>query len=184
METILAQELISEGNIPHYEVARPYTVFVVEDSDIYRMFLVRSLNRLTNSNLENKPNCIIHSFASGEECIEHLWKKPDIVILDYFLNGDNPSAMDGLDLVKKIKHASPSTEILVLSEQTDVQITAELFNQGVSSYIPKEPQGQNRIQNSVLNSIKRIETARKRERARAILAIVVFLLGVCVVMAL
>lgn len=177
---ILTKEV--EGIIPTLKAS--YTIFVVEDSEIYRMFLTRSLARLTNSDLEHKPNCIIHSYASGEECVKDLVKKPDIVVLDYFLNGNNPDAMDGLQLVKIIKEKSPSTEILVLSEQQDVMITAELLHQGVSSYIQKEPQGQNRIQNAILNSIKKIEKERKARTNQAVWTIILVILSIVTAAAL
>lgn len=155
---------------------RDYTIFVVEDSDIYRMLLNRFLTRMTNVDLSDKPDYEIYSFASGEECLAMMEKKkPDIVVMDYYLHGNNHKPMDGLQLLKEIKKRSPKTEVLVLSQQEDVLITAELFNQGASAYIAKEPQGQNRIQNVVLETIKKLEK-RKKERTRRIIIIVLTLI--------
>ncbi len=161
---------------------KPYTIFVVEDSDIYRMVLERSLNRMPNADLSNKPNCAIYSFSSAEGCLEQLEKKtlPDIVVLDYFLNEENANAMNGLELLKEIKKRSPKTEVLILSAQKDVLITAELFNQGAAGYIPKEPQGQNRVQNAVLHSIGKIEKQRISNRNKNITIIVLLILGMAV----
>lgn len=182
MKTSLVQQLIPENIISGKTFKKPIVIFVVEDSEIYRMFLVRSLLRLTNSDLTHKPYCMVHSFASGEACLENMWKKPDIVVLDYFLNGNNPEAMDGLQLLKQIKQLSTSTEILMHSDQNDVLIAAELFNQGASSYVPKEPQGQNRIQNVVLDTIQKLEKEGRKKRNHAVLAIIIFLVGIAAVL--
>lgn len=160
---------------------RAYTIFVVEDSDIYRMVLERFLSKMTNVDLSDKPDCEILSFASAEECLKMMEKKvPDIVVMDYFLNGKNGKSMGGLELLKEIKKRSPKTEVLVLSRQEDVLITAELFNQGASAYITKEPQGQNRVQNAVLETIKRIEKQKKESRNRMIILILVLILGIAI----
>lgn len=160
---------------------RDYTIFVVEDSDIYRMVLNRFLSRMTNVDLANKPDYEIFSFASGEECLAMMEKKkPDIVVMDYFLHGNNNKSMDGLQLLKEIKKRAPKTEVLVLSQQEDVLITAELFNQGASAYIPKEPQGQNRIQNVVLETIKKLERKKKEKTRRMIIIIVTLILGIAI----
>lgn len=160
---------------------KKYTIFVVDDSDIYRMLLDRFLTRMTNSDLSNKPDCEILSFASGEECLRMMdIKKPEIVIMDYFLNDKKNGKMDGLQLLKEIKKRSPKTEVLVLSQQEDVLITAELFNLGASMYIPKEPQGQNRVQNAVLETIKKLEQKKKETRRRNITLIIAFILGIII----
>lgn len=163
---------------------REYTIFVVEDSDIYRMVLNRFLSKMTNVDLSDKPDCEILSFASGEECLAMMEKKqPDIVVMDYYLHGNNkPNGhpMDGLQLLKEIKKRSPRTEVLVLSQQEDVLITAELFNQGAAAYISKEPQGQNRVQNVVLETIKKLEKQKKEKRKRVMMIIIALVLGMAI----
>ncbi len=181
METELIKETtLSVGTTLNSSNSGSYIIFVVEDSEICRMLLDRFLTKMANSNLSQKPNCVVHSFASGEECVKHLSEKPDIVVLDYFLNEKNPDAMNGLELLKEIKKHSPQTEVLVLSEQENVLVTAEFFNQGASQYISKEPQGENRIQNAVLDTIHKIDKKRILQRNKIIIVVVLLLAGIVI----
>ena len=45
----------------------------------------------------------IETFSSGELCMNNLSKNPDVIILDYHLDGINENAMNGLDTLSKIK---------------------------------------------------------------------------------
>lgn len=176
-----AQDFAGAATEDDAATRRKYIIWVVEDSDIYRMMLQRFLTKMTNADLSNKPDCEIQSFSSGEECLRMLeTKKPDIIVMDYFLNGKKEKSMNGLQLLKEIKSRAPKTEVLVLSQQEDVLITAELFNLGASMYIPKEPQGENRVQNAVLETIKKLEQKKKENRRRTIALIIAFILGITI----
>ncbi|MBE9492591.1 MAG: response regulator, partial [Bacteroidetes bacterium] len=61
-------------------MARPETVFVVEDDILY-------LN-LINKELEKMGYTKIESYTTGKEAMNNLDKKPDIALLDYFLEKD------------------------------------------------------------------------------------------------
>lgn len=172
-ETLMAEEEVK---------GKDYTIFVVEDSDIYRMMLDRFLRKMTNVDLTDKPEVEILSFASGEECLAMMEKKkPDIIIMDYYLNGHhNGKPMDGLELLKQIKKRAPKTEVLVLSQQEDVLIAAELFNQGASAYISKEPHGENRVQNVLMDTIKKLERKKKEKIRRAFMVIIALIIGIVI----
>jgi two-component system OmpR family response regulator len=46
-------------------------------------------------------------FASGEACIAGIASQPDLIILDYQLDGIDRAAMNGIDTLDKIKSALP-----------------------------------------------------------------------------
>ncbi len=64
-------------------------IFLVDDDALY----------LKSLELEflDCPEYEIMSFATGELCVENLEHKPEIIILDYLLDGVNKSAMNGLN---------------------------------------------------------------------------------------
>ena len=61
-------------------MVRPETIFVVEDDILY-------LN-LINKELEKMGYTKIESYSTGKEAMHNLDKKPDIALLDYFLEKD------------------------------------------------------------------------------------------------
>ncbi|MDR1171129.1 MAG: response regulator [Bacteroidales bacterium] len=77
----------------------------------------------------------IRTFNSGEECIAHMDVKPDLVVVDFFLQGD--SQMTGLDVVKKIKEINPATLVVFLSGNDDDTVINEAKAVGVEKYILK-----------------------------------------------
>ena len=101
-------------------------IFIVEDNDMYSMMLEYALS---GSNILFK----LEQFYSGEECFENMHKKPNAVILDYFLPG-----MSGLDTFKKIKEKYPNIPVIILSSNKDINTINELLKEGVHDYIVKE----------------------------------------------
>lgn len=100
-------------------------LFIVEDNFVYSFILEAMLKEYGNFS--------ISTFNTGEECIEMLDNNPDIIILDYNLEGK----MNGLDTFKMIHSLKPKTPVIVLSSQTDVQVVADLLEIGVFDYIQK-----------------------------------------------
>ena len=45
----------------------------------------------------------IETFATGELCLAKLSDAPDIIVLDYHLNSIDTKAMEGVDVLDKIK---------------------------------------------------------------------------------
>src|ERR1035438_5668428 len=75
------------------------SVFLVDDNKSYLTILVHYLHKHFKSKIQ------IDSFINGEDCLKEIEKKPtiEIVILDYYLNAKSKNAMNGLEVLKKIK---------------------------------------------------------------------------------
>ncbi|MCD4698675.1 MAG: response regulator [Bacteroidales bacterium] len=106
-------------------MVRPETVFVVEDDILY-------LN-LINKELEKMGYVNIKSFNTGKEAMHNLDKKPDIALLDYFLEKD----YTGMDILKKIKKRYPDTQAIFLTASDDVNIAVDTMRNGAYDYIVK-----------------------------------------------
>lgn len=104
-----------------------YTIFIVDDDP----FIRRSLE----IKLKGKETYELHSFSSGESCIDALSEDPDLVIMDYNM-GDH--LMNGMDAMLKIKELKPETEVAILSAQDDIPVAIEILNQGAIEYLTKE----------------------------------------------
>lgn len=109
-----------------------YNVFVVEDDKFYLDLL--------KSYLSTRANFKVTCFTSGEDCILNLGSKPDLVILDYLLDRENPYAMDGKNVYKIIRNLSPESNIIVVSAQQSAEVVFGLVQEGVRNYVMKDKQ--------------------------------------------
>jgi DNA-binding NtrC family response regulator len=100
-------------------------IFIVEDNSVYNKIIV---NHLRSHKLVR-----IESFLSGEECLKNLYRKPDIIIQDYLLDGIN-----GIDVLKATKKKYPDTEFVFLSGQDNIEIAINSMKYGAFDYIVKD----------------------------------------------
>jgi DNA-binding NtrC family response regulator len=118
-------------------------IFVVEDNEWYRKLLVHSL--------ESNPDFRVESFATGEEFLGQIGRNPDIVSLDFRLPDTK-----GDVLLRKIKNHNEEIEVLIISEQEDIETAVDLLKKGAFDYLVKEKD----IRNKLLQSIKHIQDSR------------------------
>src|SRR6185436_4831566 len=72
-------------------------LFLVDDDAVF-------LKSLEIEFLEHA-DFVIETYPTGELCMEHLSHSPDVIILDYMLNGIVKTAMNGMDTLDKIEVA-------------------------------------------------------------------------------
>jgi len=80
---------------------------------------------------------IIETFATGEQCIKHLSDNPDVIILDYLLNGIDKKAMNGLDTLDKIKAYDSDIPVIMLSAQDSIDVAVNCMHHRAFDYIVK-----------------------------------------------
>lgn len=122
--------------------ARVYKVFVVEDNDWFNKMIVHSLSQ--------NPDVSVRGFFSGAELLKSLHENPDVITLDYKLPDTN-----GQVLLKKIKEFNPSIEVIVISEQDDIEVAVDLLREGAYDYLVKSPEMHSRLFNNVSNLLKK-----------------------------
>lgn len=157
-----------------------YTIFVVEDSDVYRSIIMQALEAEKETDESSSIRFNVYGFASGEECMEQVHLKPDILIMDYFLNGNGYlNNMNGLELLKKIKNIIPKLNVIVLSCQDNIQVAKEFIREGIKEYIKKEGLSQHKVKEVIggfmRNWEKRNQRKRRLKEAAIILAIAIMI---------
>jgi two-component system, NtrC family, response regulator AtoC len=125
---------------------KPFRIFVVEDDEWY--------NRLLVHNLSLNPDYDIESFTTGKDCLDNLHKAPDLITLDYRLPD-----IKGLEMLKKIKAENEDIQVILISEQSEIEVVVELLKFGAYDYIVKS----NDIRERLLNTVQNI---RKGERLK------------------
>ncbi len=99
----------------------------------------------------------VRTFATGELCIEQLSDKPDVIILDYHLDGIEANAMNGIDTLNKIKSLNPDIPVIMLSSQDKIEIAVNCMHSKAHDYIVKSETAFVRLQKvigAILNEKK------------------------------
>ena len=113
-----------------------FSIFAVEDNEWYNRLLVHTLSL--------NPDYHVESFFTGKDLLDKLHEKPDVITLDYRLPDTK-----GSELLKKIKDFDERIEVVIISEQGDIETAVDLLKQGAFDYIVKS----NDIKERLLNTI-------------------------------
>lgn len=113
-------------------------IFVVEDSEWYNKLLVYTLSL--------NPDYEVRSFFKGSDFLGSLGEMPDIVTLDYRLPDTT-----GLELLEKIRAFSNEIQVILISEQEDIDMVVRLLKLGAVDYITKSDDIKERLLNTVRN---------------------------------
>ncbi len=117
---------------------KAFKIFVVEDDEWYSRLLVHTLSL--------NPDYEIQSFGTGKDCLANLHQEPDVVTLDYRL----PDMM-GLEVLKQIKEINEDIQVILISEQDDIEMVVTLLRLGAYDYIVKSKDIRERLLNTVSN---------------------------------
>ena len=117
---------------------KAFKIFVVEDDEWYSRLLVHTLSL--------NPDYEIQSFGTGKDCLANLHQEPDIITLDYRLPD-----MKGLEVLKQIKEINEDIQIILISEQIDIEVVVTLLQHGAYDYIVKSKDIRERLLNTVNN---------------------------------
>ncbi len=126
-------------------------IFIVEDNQVY--------NKLVVSYLHSKKFNRVESFLTGEECLNNIYKKPDIVIQDYLLDGIN-----GIDVLKAAKKVHPEVEFIFLSGQDSVDVAINTMKFGAYDYIVKDQMALKKMVDKITKIISVQDLVRSNKR--------------------
>lgn len=123
------------------------------------------------------PAAVISAFKTGEESLSSIIVQPDLIVLDYHLDSIDAMAMNGLQVLKKIKERFPNVPVIFLSGQEKAEVAANTMKYGAWDYIVKNENAFNRLEihiNNILGNVdlkKNLGTQKFFNRFLAILVI-------------
>ncbi|MFZ4106264.1 response regulator [Flavobacterium sp.] len=128
-------------------------LFLVDDDALFLKSL--EIEFLDNADFD------IHTFATGELCVENLKENPDIVILDFHLDGINKNAMNGLETLDKIKSFNADIPVIMLSSQDKIDVAIKCMNHKATDYVVKSETAFIRLKQIIINTLhcEKIEKA-------------------------
>ncbi|MDI1355559.1 MAG: response regulator [bacterium] len=88
----------------------------------------------------------ICTFVTGELCLEHLHQNPDLVILDYHLDGIDRNAINGIETLDKINYSHPTLPVVMLSAQDKIEVAVNCMHHNAYDYVVKSETSFMRLQ--------------------------------------
>lgn len=116
-------------------------LFLVDDDAMYLKLLEIEFNQSADFALE--------TFATGEICMANLSHNPDVVILDYHLDGIDKNAMNGIEILDKIKAFNPDIPVVMLSSQDKIEVAVNCIHHKAFDYIVKSETAFLRLQKAI-----------------------------------
>lgn len=104
-------------------------LFLVDDDSVY----LKSLE----IEFMNHPEFSIETFSTGELCLANLSHNPDVIILDYQLDGIDKTAMNGIDTLDRIKAFNPEIPVVMLSSQDKIEVAVNCMHHKAFDYVVK-----------------------------------------------
>ncbi len=126
-------------------------VFLVDDEPIQ--------NEMLKDYLDERFNFDIRTFESGESALREMNLNPQIVVLDFHLNSHLPDAQNGVEVLKKIKEASPNARVIMLSGQDKLDVAVDSMKFGAYDYVVKGETAFSRMEN-IMNNINELTSIR------------------------
>jgi two-component system OmpR family response regulator len=92
----------------------------------------------------------VQVFATGELCLENLSLRPDVIILDYHLNGVDKTAMNGIETLDRIKAFDADVPVMMLSSQDKIEVAVNCMHHKAFDYVVKSETACLRLQKSIM----------------------------------
>lgn len=127
-------------------------VFLVDDDSVYL--------KLMEIEFLQYPDYEIETYPTGELCLKNISHHPDVVILDYLLDGIEKKAMNGIQTLDNIKEFDPTIPVVMLSSQDKIEVAINCMHHKAFDYVVKSETAFMRIK-KIISTIVRYRKMEK-----------------------
>lgn len=148
---------------------RPLQIALIDDDPQMR----EMLNDFFTGKYKNSE---VSTFATGEAALTNLIIEPNLIVLDYHLDSSDALAMNGLQVLKKLKEKYPNVPVIFLSGQEKAEVAANTMKYGAYDYIVKNESAFHKLEiifNNILGHVELKKNLGTQKFFNAILLIVV-----------
>jgi two-component system OmpR family response regulator len=96
----------------------------------------------------------IETYPTGELCMDNLSHNPDVIVLDYHLDGIDKNAMNGIETLDQIKELNPDIPVVMLSQQDKIEVAVNCMHHRAADYIVKSETAFMRLQKIITTIFK------------------------------
>ena len=121
-------------------------LFLVDDDVVFLKALEIEFEQHGNFDIETN--------VSGELCIANLTNNPDIIILDYLLDGVDKDCMNGIQTLDLIKTFDENIPVVILSAQDKIEVAVNCMHHKALDYVVKSETAFMRLQKIINNVFK------------------------------
>ncbi len=116
-------------------------LFLVDDDALFLKSLVIDFEQNTGSTIQ--------TFPTGELCLKNMAQNPDVIILDYHLDGVKKNAINGLETLDRIKKINAEIPVIMLSSQDKIDVAVNCMKHQAFDYIVKSETAFIRLQKAI-----------------------------------
>lgn len=113
-------------------------IFLVDDDAVFL--------RLLEIEFHEHADFEIETYLTGEQCVAQLSHNPDVIILDYLLDGVEKNVMNGIETLDKIKAYNPAIQVIMLSAQDKIEVAINCMHHAAYDYVVKSETAFMRLQ--------------------------------------
>ena len=128
-------------------------LFLVDDDALFLKLL--EIEFLQNGDFS------IETYATGELCVAKLEHNPDVVILDYHLDGIVANAMNGIETLDRIKAFNTDIPVVMLSSQDRIEVAIDCMHHKATDYVVKSETAFMRLQ-KIINNLSKFKKMEKQ----------------------
>ncbi|MBJ6144513.1 sigma-54 dependent transcriptional regulator [Hymenobacter sp. BT559] len=128
----------------------PFTIFIVEDDPWY--------GQLLHYHLSLNPEDTVQLWTSGQECLDNMHLRPDVVTIDFSLPD-----ISGDKLLTRLRQRWPEIPVIVISAQSKIATAVQLLKAGAAEYLVKDDNTKDLLWNAIQ---KLRETSSLREQVK------------------
>ena len=104
-------------------------LFLVDDDAVFLKLLEIDFLEHADFNIE--------TFPTGELCVKSLSSNPDIIVLDYHLDGVERDAINGIETLDQIRAFNPEIPVIMLSSQDKIDVAINCMHHNAFDYVVK-----------------------------------------------
>ena len=131
-------------------------VFLVDDEPIQ--------NEMLKDYLNERFMYEIKTFDNGEEMLQNMHLRPEIVVLDYHLSSQKQDAKNGVEVLRVMKDKYPEVQVIMLSGQDKIDVAIDSMKYGAYDYVVKGETAFSRTEN-ILNNVSELHKVKTINKA-------------------
>ncbi|MCX6181500.1 MAG: response regulator [Bacteroidetes bacterium] len=154
-DTVATLRLIKEQvDLYKKNYNRKLKVLVMDDDEMCLKMVKHQLENSFKELLEIEMCTNYDDFVKGGKSV-------DIAVIDYFYE-DQMSQHDGLSILSKLKNINPLTTVYMMTGHKQINIAIQAIKTGAADYILKGEAGMMRLNENILELLRRKNTYNKR----------------------